>query len=116
MAARDGTPREDSTTRTWPIIAVKDVAKSAAWYTRLLSASNNHPGATLFDQILDTDGAVLLCLHHWAHRARYSTPGWRPTTDIFKLKGADGDTYLVRYDERSNTWELTMFRAERVGG
>jgi hypothetical protein len=33
----------------------------------------------------------------------------------FKLKGADGDTYLVRHDERSNTWELTMFRTDRVG-
>lgn len=32
----------------------------------------------------------------------------------FKLKGADGDTYRVRHDERSNTWELTMFRAEHV--
>jgi hypothetical protein len=31
----------------------------------------------------------------------------------FKLKGDDGDTYLVRHDERSGTWELTMFRAER---
>jgi hypothetical protein len=31
----------------------------------------------------------------------------------FKLKGEDGDTYLVRHDERSGTWELTMFRAER---
>jgi hypothetical protein len=29
------------------------------------------------------------------------------------LSGADGNTYLVRHDERSNTWELTMFRAER---
>jgi hypothetical protein len=32
------------------------------------------------------------------------------------LRGADDDTYLVRHDERSNTWELTMFRAERVSG
>ena len=39
-----------------------------------------------------------------------------PEYRYFKLKGADGDTYLVRHDERSNTWELTMFRAERVGG
>jgi hypothetical protein len=31
----------------------------------------------------------------------------------FKLIGEDGDTYLVRHDERSGTWELTMFRAER---
>src|SRR5207237_3749133 len=33
-----------------------------------------------------------------------------PDYRYFKLKGADGDTYLVRHDERSNTWELTMFR------
>ena len=38
-----------------------------------------------------------------------------PDYRYFKLKGADGDTYLVRHDERSNTWELTVFRAERVG-
>ena len=37
-----------------------------------------------------------------------------PDYRYFKLKGADGDTYLVRHDERSNTWALTMFRAERV--
>jgi hypothetical protein len=34
-----------------------------------------------------------------------------PDHRYFKLKGADGDTYLVRHDERSDTWELTMFRA-----
>jgi hypothetical protein len=38
-----------------------------------------------------------------------------PDHRYFKLKCADG-TYLVRHDERSDTWELTMFRAERVGG
>ena len=38
-----------------------------------------------------------------------------PEYRYFKLKGEDGDTYLVRHDERSNTWELTMFRAERIG-
>jgi hypothetical protein len=38
-----------------------------------------------------------------------------PDYRYFKLKGEDGNTYLVRHDERSNTWELTMFRAEHVG-
>ena len=38
-----------------------------------------------------------------------------PDHRYFKLRGADGGTYLVRHDERSNTWELTMFRAEHVG-
>jgi hypothetical protein len=37
-----------------------------------------------------------------------------PDHRYFKLKGDDGDTYLVRHDERSDTWELTMFRAKDV--
>jgi|GraSoiStandDraft_4_1057263.scaffolds.fasta_scaffold419130_2 hypothetical protein len=37
-----------------------------------------------------------------------------PDHRYFKLKAADGDTYLVRHDERSDTWELTMFRSKRV--
>jgi len=34
-----------------------------------------------------------------------------PDYRYFKLRGADGNTYLVHHDERSSTWELTMFRA-----
>jgi len=37
-----------------------------------------------------------------------------PDHRYFKLRGDDGDMYLVRHDERSNTWELTMFRAQNV--
>jgi hypothetical protein len=39
-----------------------------------------------------------------------------PDYRYFRLRDAAGDTYLVGHDERSNTWELTMFRAERVSG
>lgn len=39
-----------------------------------------------------------------------------PEYRYFKLRSADGDTYIVRHDERTDTWELTMFRAERVDG
>jgi hypothetical protein len=39
-----------------------------------------------------------------------------PEYRYFKLRGDDGNMYLVRHDERSNTWELTMFRAQHVGG
>ena len=34
-----------------------------------------------------------------------------PDHRYFKLKGVDGHTYLVRHDEHSGRWELTMFRA-----
>ena len=51
--------------RTWPIIAVSDVQVSSRWYQTLLIAANNHPGDLIFAQLLDEDGTVLLCLHHW---------------------------------------------------
>ena len=38
-----------------------------------------------------------------------------PDHRYFKLRGTDGDTYLVRHDERSSRWELTMFRAGQSG-
>jgi hypothetical protein len=37
-----------------------------------------------------------------------------PDYRYFKLRGDDGNTYLVRNDERSSAWELTMFRAQHV--
>ncbi len=37
-----------------------------------------------------------------------------PDYRYFKLRGADANTYLVRNDERSSTWELTMFRAQNA--
>lgn len=49
--------------RTWPIIAVADVTRSSAWYMKLLDAQENHTGSKVFNQILNGDGVVLLCLH-----------------------------------------------------
>ena len=34
-----------------------------------------------------------------------------PDHRYFKLRDADDNTYVVRHDERSDTWELTMFKA-----
>jgi len=39
-----------------------------------------------------------------------------PDYRYFKLRGTDGNTCIVRHDERSGSWELTTFRAERVNG
>jgi hypothetical protein len=39
-----------------------------------------------------------------------------PDYRYFKVRGDDGREYIVRHDERSNTWELTMCRAENVDG
>jgi hypothetical protein len=33
-----------------------------------------------------------------------------PDHRYFKLRGDDGDVYIVRHDPRADSWELTMFR------
>ena len=32
-----------------------------------------------------------------------------PDHRYFKLKGDDGSVYIIRYDARSDAWELTLF-------
>lgn len=51
--------------RLWTIIGVENVAASFKWYQTLFGQEPSQPGHDYFGQILDTDGAVLLCLHAW---------------------------------------------------
>ena len=37
---------------------------SSQWYQSILGCANSHPSTT-FDQVVDADGTVLVCLHHW---------------------------------------------------
>jgi catechol 2,3-dioxygenase-like lactoylglutathione lyase family enzyme len=69
-------------TRIWTIIGVRDVTASSKWYQSLFGQSQRPPSHDHFDQILDSDGTVLLCLHQWgAHEhptltsADAATPG-----------------------------------------
>lgn len=49
--------------RTEPMIAVKDVLASSAWYEGLLGCKNTRGGAE-FGMLADGD-TILLLLHHW---------------------------------------------------
>jgi catechol 2,3-dioxygenase-like lactoylglutathione lyase family enzyme len=51
--------------RTWTIIGVADVSRSFEWYRSLLGLPEMAPAHDYFGQILDSDGAVLLCVHEW---------------------------------------------------
>jgi hypothetical protein len=37
-----------------------------------------------------------------------------PDHRYFKLKGSDGDLYIVRYTDAADAWELTMFSRSAV--
>jgi len=47
-----------------PIIAVKDIKRSSAWYQSVFNWKSLH-GGDHFDVLLDEDGEVALCLHPW---------------------------------------------------
>ncbi|GAB6989669.1 VOC family protein [Paenibacillus pini] len=51
--------------RTETIIAVDNVVASSKWYQLLLDCTNTHMNGAIFDQLVDADGTILLCLHHW---------------------------------------------------
>lgn len=91
--------------RVWPIIAVADVPSSVAWYMQLLDAQQTHPGATVFDQIIDTDGEVLLCLHHWGPSGPRGDHYW-PTL-LKPENGQTGNGLLLWFvvDDFDAAWE-----------
>lgn len=97
--------------RNWPIVAVANVPKSSAWYGRLLDAGNNHPGGTTFDQILDNDGTVLLCLHHWGPSGRQGDHHWVSLSD--PAGGHIGNGLLLWFvvEDFDAAWE----RAQAMG-
>ncbi len=96
--------------RTWPMIAVRDVSASATWYTRLLSAKNNHPGAIVFDQIVDTDGTVLLCLHHWGPSGLRGDHHYAPLSQADNGQIGNGLLLWFVVDDFDAAWE----RAQQV--
>lgn len=51
--------------RTWPIVGVRDVTASTAWYQQLFGQSPTPPAHDHFGMVCDEDGTVLLCLHAW---------------------------------------------------
>src|SRR5690606_18194430 len=51
-------------TKADPIIAVKDVKASAAWYHAIFGFVNAHGGGH-FAVLKSKDGEIILCLHAW---------------------------------------------------
>jgi len=38
-----------------------------------------------------------------------------PLHRYFKVRAEDGDVYILRHDELSHVWTLTMYEAQRLG-
>ena len=90
--------------RVWPIIAVADVPASAKWYMDLLGAGQTHPGGTTFDQVVDEDGTVLLCLHHWGPTGASGNHAW-PTLLAPGPSDENGLLLWFVVDDFDRAWE-----------
>ena len=97
--------------RTWPIVAVADVAGSAAWYIALLEARENHPGSTVFNQILDEDGTILLCLHRWGPSGPRGDHVWPSLADPKAGRAGNGLLLWFVVDDLDAAWR----RAQDAG-
>ena len=97
--------------RVWPIIAVSDVPKSATWYMQLLEAQQTHPGATVFDQIVDSDDTVLLCLHHWGPSGPRGDHNWPTLANPTEQGSGNGLLLWFVVDDFDTAWE----RAQTLG-
>jgi predicted enzyme related to lactoylglutathione lyase len=87
-----------------PIIAVRDVALSAAWYEQVFGLRNAHGGKD-FAVLVSEDGEVVLCLHKWgAHE--------HPTMTDSSVVAGNGLLLYFR-TENMNAIRKNM---EQVGG
>lgn len=97
--------------RPWPIIAVADVGASAAWYMTLLQAEENHPGGTVFTQILDSDGTILVCPHRWGASGPRGDHDWPSLADPRDGRVGNGLLLWFVVDDFDAAWN----RAEKMG-
>ena len=91
--------------RTWPILGVADVPKSTAWYKQLLNARKTHPGASTFDQIVDEDRTVLLCLHHWGPSGPRGDHHWPSLSNPEQNNIGKGLLLWFVVDDFDSVWE-----------
>jgi len=90
--------------RTWTIIGVTDVAASCKWYQSLFGQPHTPPAHDYFGQILDSDGACLICLHEWS---AHDHPSLK-SPDLGKP--GNGLVLFFRVDD----FDLALARARRL--
>ncbi len=85
--------------RTEPILAVENVEASSKWYRTLLQCENTHENAEVFDQLIDADGTILLCLHRWGDHEHPSL------LSPDQGKAGNGLLLFFRVDQFDKAWE-----------
>jgi hypothetical protein len=81
---------------------------------RLLGGAQTHPGGTVFDQIIDEDGTVLLCLHCWGPSGPSGGHHW-PTLAV-SSGDANRNGLLLWFvvDDFDQAWERAQGLGTRI--
>jgi len=95
-------------TRPWPILAVADVPRSTAWYVALLRGRENHPGAAVFNQVVDGDGTVLVCLHRWGPSGPGGDHVWPSLADPGTAPAGNGLLLWFVTDDFDGAWRRAL--------
>jgi predicted enzyme related to lactoylglutathione lyase len=76
----------------------------------LLDAQQTHAGGTTFDQVVDVDGTVLICLHYWGPTGPNGDHEW---TTLLEPGPSDHNGLLLWFvvDDFDHAWE----RAKGLG-
>lgn len=90
------------TTRLDPIIAVKDVEASAAWYGDVFGFNNIH-GDPHFAVLTTADNDIMLCLHDWGDE--------HPTMTNPNITAGNG---MLLYFRTTN-WQTIRRNLDRIG-
>ena len=77
----------------------------------LLGAKQTHSGGTVFDQIVDSDGTVLLCLHHWGPSGAGGNHNWSTLLNPSGPSDRNGLLLWFVVDDFEQAWE----RAKGLG-
>lgn len=69
-----------------------------------LRAEESHPGGNVFNQILDEDGTVVLCLHHWGPSGPHMDHDWPSLAHPEDDSTGNGLLVWIVVDDFDATW------------
>ena len=72
---------------------------------KLLNAAQTHPGDTAFDQIIDADGSILLCLHYWGPSGASGKHYWPTLLEPSAAGDHNGLLLWFVVDDFEQAWE-----------
>jgi hypothetical protein len=80
----------------------------------LLDAQQTHAGATVFNQVVDDDGTILLCLHRWGPSGPRGDHEWPSLADPGEGRVGNGLLLWFVVDGFDEAWRRAQCLGTRI--